>query len=62
LFPKTHIEINNALGGGLQAKLHCKGNMPNLGADKSEQVMNDGQSHQFGFTPSFIMRTVRVDL
>jgi len=53
-YPKTHIEIENSLGNGLQAKVHCKNN---FGADKGEQVINDGQSYQFGFTPNFLINT-----
>ncbi|KAJ8451185.1 hypothetical protein Cgig2_013957 [Carnegiea gigantea] len=57
LFPKTHIYINNTLGGGQQAKVHCKA----IYADKGEQVINDGETYEFGFTPSFIRTLWQCD-
>ena len=59
LFPKTHIEIDNALGSGLQVNIHCESD---LGADKGEHVINDGQSYLFEFTPSIIMQNYHCDI
>ncbi|KAJ8451184.1 hypothetical protein Cgig2_013956 [Carnegiea gigantea] len=58
LFPKTHIYINNTLGGGRQAKVHCRSS---VGADKGDQVIDDGQTYEFGFTPSIFCKIWRCD-
>ena len=58
LFPKTHIEIVNSLGDGIQAKVMCRSNMN----DYQDALINDGQSFQFGFTPSLFLKVWHCEL
>ena len=48
VFTKTHIEIDNVLGGALQARVHCRNNLNVV----HEGVINNGQSFRFEFTLS----------
>jgi len=59
LFPKTHVYINNTLGGGIQAKVHCVSDLDN---DKGEHVVNDGETYEFEFTPSILDQNYVCDI